>query len=271
MAIRFYKPHPALRPYIKHFGHIYICSSPPKEVMTVDFFPNGFSSLIVNLNVDRNIKDLSDGQNYNTFFKFSGQFDAHRHLSCAELNLVFITFSPLGAFQLLGMPQNCFLNVKVEMEDIFPKSASLFRRIEDAGENTSEVIQLLENWLLCRCFAAGQVNSDRVAVALKIIKETSGNLPINKLCQEAGMSISTLEEHFKEKVGITPKMFSRIERFNQCLQYIRHHDDVSWASVAYHFNYFDQMHFIREFKKFYGYTPANTAGSKLNVSRLLHS
>lgn len=58
-----------------------------------------------------------------------------------------------------------------------------------------------------------------------------------------------MEDHFKQKLGLTPKMYLRIIRFNNCFKHIELESGKkkSWAEIAYQFNYFDQMHFIRDF------------------------
>src|SRR5215510_6018027 len=62
---------------------------------------------------------------------------------------------------------------------------------------------------------------------------------------------------FKAEVGITPKLFSRIQRFQQTRTFIQHNPSINWADLAVDFGYFDQSHFIREFLEFSGLSPTD--------------
>ncbi|MEO6286857.1 MAG: helix-turn-helix domain-containing protein [Dyadobacter sp.] len=70
-----------------------------------------------------------------------------------------------------------------------------------------------------------------------------------------GMSERQLERQFKSKIGVSPKTFLRITRFEKALDIIKSPTFSSLTEVAYQLNYSDQSHFIREFKSFSGYTP----------------
>jgi AraC-like DNA-binding protein len=271
MAIRFYKPHPALQPYVQNLGYVHLVPQQSEEFIDIDFFPHGFPALILNLNPAQDIYDYALQKEFRTFFRFSGQFDSHRSYRCRTAHFVFINFTPFGAYFLLGVPQGHFLNSKVEVEDVFPKMKPFCTQLEDLGGNSRELLHLLQHWLLEQLGTVKSNNIKRVEYVVGLIKKGSGNMPIRNVCRDAGMSITSLEDHFKEKVGLSPKMFSRIERFNQCLHYINKKQDSSWSSIAQEFDYFDQMHFIREFKKFYGYTPAKIGSSEWNMSKLLTS
>ena len=71
------------------------------------------------------------------------------------------------------------------------------------------------------------------------------------------------ERLFNELVGINPKEYARIVRFQKSLKLLQHYSDVNQAQLAYQCGYADQSHFIREFKQFSGYTPL----SLLNVCK----
>ena len=60
---------------------------------------------------------------------------------------------------------------------------------------------------------------------------------------------------FKEHVGVTPKVFLKIIRFQKALQEIETHKTVNWTSIAFESGYYDQAHFINDFKEFSGFTP----------------
>lgn len=77
------------------------------------------------------------------------------------------------------------------------------------------------------------------------------------MCTEEGFSNSALERNFMEFVGIGPKQYHRIGRFNNLLKNIRCQKQFRhWTEIAHRFVYYDQAHFIKDFKLFYGKTPS---------------
>jgi AraC-like DNA-binding protein len=83
----------------------------------------------------------------------------------------------------------------------------------------------------------------------------AGNCSIEKIACRANMSIKTFERKFTEQVGISPKLFSRILRFNSAVALKLSDPHRSWTDIAHHCGYYDQMHFIKECKLFAGATP----------------
>lgn len=268
MSVRFYKPHPALRPYVQNLGYINLSPGLDGDA-NFDFFPHGFSGLILNLAPDRMIYDAVQDCELKTFFRFSGQFDSHRTYRCRTAHFVFINFTPYGAYFLLGLPQDEFRNSKIEMEDIFPKLKAFCTLLEDLGSNADVILRVLQSWLLQKARSVTSTSCGTMEYAISRIRQGSGTASVRNLCSDVAMSITSLEDHFKEKIGLTPKMYSRIERFNQCLRFIQTRPEMSWCDIAQEFGYFDQNHFIREFKRFYGYTPSLMQSSEWNMSRLI--
>ncbi len=269
MPIRFYKPHGALAPYIKNYGHVFLSPDNNNDLTKIDFFPHGFSALIYNLNQQEHI---SNGvEDIKICFRFSGQFDIHTGYHCKSANFVFMNFKPFGAYYLLGIPQQELLNSKIEIRDIFPNTQTLYHQLEDAEDDVSQIICLLENWLLDRLADTKYTDTNRYEFATSFIMKNQGSLPVQQLYGQLGMSATRMEHHFNEKIGLSPKKFSRIVRFNECMRFLANCNDenINWTSVACQFGYFDQMHFIREFKQFCGYSPTKFELSRWNMSKLL--
>jgi len=82
-----------------------------------------------------------------------------------------------------------------------------------------------------------------------------GTASIGELCRQAKISERSLERFFRHHVGLTPKYFSRIIRFSNIFKLIEK-GDPSWVDVAYLTGYYDQSHFIRDFKAFTGEEPS---------------
>ena len=83
----------------------------------------------------------------------------------------------------------------------------------------------------------------------------NGNVPIEKIASLACLSLRQFERVCKERVGFSPKLFSRLIRFSSAYRMRENFPLLSWTSIAYDCGYFDQMHLIRDFKEFTGVAP----------------
>ena len=80
-------------------------------------------------------------------------------------------------------------------------------------------------------------------------------LSLQKIQQELNISERTLERFFKQHIGISPKLYARISRFQSALENIRDPQFYKLTDISYQADYFDQSHFIRDFKEFAGASP----------------
>ena len=92
--------------------------------------------------------------------------------------------------------------------------------------------------------------------ACTLIEANHGSLPIGQLAQKLWLSKRVLEYEFQEQVGLPPKLYSRITRFNSVMTGIKNKKITDWQDLASKYNYFDQAHFINEFKRFSGSSPS---------------
>jgi AraC-like DNA-binding protein len=78
---------------------------------------------------------------------------------------------------------------------------------------------------------------------------------VSDVSGEIGLSPRRFIEVFKQQVGLTPKLFCRVRRFQRVLRRIYRREEVEWADLALSCGYFDQAHFIHDFKAFSGINP----------------
>jgi len=122
--------------------------------------------------------------------------------------------------------------------------------------SASHQIELLSDYLTTHAGSHrhGQIDSSIHAVLSEIIR-SRGNLSLPDLQTRLGLSERTLERKFQQQVGISPKLFARISRFQASLQQLRTRGDAKLSDIAYDNGYTDQSYFIRSFKEFTGLSP----------------
>lgn len=111
-----------------------------------------------------------------------------------------------------------------------------------------------ENYLLKK-FQHKLIVNPFIDFAVKKIIEMPNQMSIEHISNKVGYSQKHLIKLFKDKVGLTPKAFLKVIRFQKAIQEIAAAKQVSWTSIAYDSGFYDQAHFINDFKSFSGYTP----------------
>jgi transcriptional regulator GlxA family with amidase domain len=86
--------------------------------------------------------------------------------------------------------------------------------------------------------------------------QKDGMIPIERLQKMAGISERQLERQFQTQVGLTPKFFSRLLRFQKVFKAVMQNRNLGWSFIASECGYYDQAHFIHDFKSFSGQNPS---------------
>lgn len=249
------KPHPLLQPYVQAYTWSIIGNA--DEYYTLGLSPVGYGAINFFLGEVPFCKNFKNSNSYPGKFCFTGQLTRFLEFLASPVSVVFVLFKPYGAYKLLGIPQYLFVNDSVPIEDFLAKnSIEICSKLKDKQYEPLEAIGLLEHWLLNQLKGSDKTDVQRISNTCEEINKFSGTLPINELYRKVGMSKSSLEHYFKEQVGVSPKKFSSILRFNKVLNYLQQSAHIDWQFLVEKGNYFDQPHFIHEFKKFYGCTPA---------------
>lgn len=122
------------------------------------------------------------------------------------------------------------------------------------GKNTRGRIQLLEAFIWNRLRQMDE-RGDQFDKLLHYLRANAGTVPITELASEANMSIRTLQRRMTERIGLGPKSYSKILRFNYAMSMINHHPEMDWHDILFKCGYYDQMHFIKDFKQYTGQSP----------------
>lgn len=101
--------------------------------------------------------------------------------------------------------------------------------------------------------------------AVDLIFAHKGMIAVTDMVERIGIGERQLERLFKKYVGLSPKFFARIVRFSTIFQLIQQ-EDPGWAGLAYESGFYDQSHFIRNFKAFTGEDPSSYGFDEKNMA-----
>lgn len=178
-----------------------------------------------------------------------------------------VHFKPGGAFPFLNLPADELRNRHVALEDLWGRSATNeVRERLLAARSLNERYRIVEDLLFRIAFKPLESSSQNGAVnyALERFIFASGMQKIAAVTDEIGLSQRRFIEVFKQKVGMPPKAFCRVMRFQQAIKKIARGpaaSEIDWADLALDCGYFDQAHFVHDFRNFAGITPTEYAAS----------
>lgn len=170
-------------------------------------------------------------------------------------------FLPGGAYAVLAQPV-CALNGRVvELDLIWGRAAHDLREQLHEAPSVDERFALLDRALLAR--AAGRTAQDRaLAAAVGRLAHCAEPVSIRGLAAEVGISQRRLVGLFDERVGLKPKMLARVFRFQRVLRRLQHEPFPVWSTIAADAGYFDQAHFVHEFRELSGLRPTDYLRAK---------
>ncbi len=164
-------------------------------------------------------------------------------------------------YRMIRLPMSEFTVDFSDAEIFFGTEVrSVRERLMEAG-SPSKMINAVEEFLLRRLIPTRAVNSlDLVA---DTVLSDPASFSLDLMAAQACLSTKQFYRKFVERIGITPKYFSMLCRFNHASRYKLDHPRVSWSSIALEYSYTDYHHMEKEFKKFLGVTPAEWINAEL--------
>lgn len=228
-------------------------ASAPRERV----FPNGTIELIVQLD-DRYLDVVEAGTTITPAICVTGMYSQVLVVEAPRrrCRVIGVRFHPSGAWAVLGHPLAELADLTANLEDLIGRAAvELAEQCHDAGSGTERVRRVaawLERRLLCAT-ATRRVNTAASWVAACIAR-SGGNAVIGTLQGKAGLTGARLSSVFRQQVGVTPKRYARIVRFDRALAMLNR-PGASLTRVALDAGYYDQPHMNAEFREMAGLTP----------------
>ncbi len=242
-------PHSSLQPYIKYFA-----VSENETAQEYKVFP--VTSLVIGFQYKGKLATIKNNkENKLTSAGISGMADGYTIFkNSANIGTILVYFTETGFTHFASHPANELFNLSISLDDVFDKaSVTVVEEKLSAANTDQQRIKIVERFLLSQL---KDIKADKLIIeAVKLIYESKGAIRIKELNQKLFISQSPFEKRFRKIVGTTPKKFASIVRFNTVLNQLN--GTKSLTDICYENNFFDQAHFIKDFKQFTGETPEN--------------
>lgn len=166
-----------------------------------------------------------------------------------------VRFFPYGFANFVSEPISSLANKETPIHQLFGAESTddLEQKIIKA-EHTQQRINLIEKFLLDR-FSDEKTINKIVKNTLDSLLATNGSASINSILKENLSKQRQLERNFKKQIGVSPKQLGKVIRLQAALKMLLDENPESLTNVAYKSDYFDQAHFIKDFKKYTGINP----------------
>jgi AraC-like DNA-binding protein len=168
--------------------------------------------------------------------------------------IVVALFRPTGAAAMFDMPLHELFGATLRLDTVLARHevALLSERIAEAGDGAARVA-VLDDHIADRIARRGPADS-LVERAVEVLARSRGTTRIGALADELDLGRDALEKRFRRVVGGSPKQLASLLRVKRAIELGR--AGTSWSTVAVRAGYFDQSHFIREFRAIAGESPA---------------
>jgi AraC-like DNA-binding protein len=221
--------------------------------------PDGSMELVINLHEDT-IR-VYDREHADQVQSFSGCVLGGTHSQFSVLDSATFTstvgahFKPGGAFPFLGMPATELSDQVIDLSALWGRAAVDLREQLLESKTTETRFHILEQTLL-KHTGAFTSHHPSVIFALAEFQADSEQHSISEVTAQLSLSPKRFIKLFRETVGLTPKLYCRILRFQKALYLINKGQQIEWADIAAFCGYYDQAHFIHDFQAFSGLTPS---------------
>jgi AraC-like DNA-binding protein len=246
-------PSPALAPFVASLWHYEDAGELAHARERI--LPDGTMQLLVNLHEDElrsyHGADLAH-ERRTRGATIAGIHAGHFAIDTAEQrSIVGISFRPGGAFPFFAPPADALRETDVELDQVWGREGALLRERLLEQPTPAARLAALEATLLAR--AVRPLTPDP---ALQIaIAALERDVPVATVGERLGLSPRRLIAAFTAQVGMTPKRFARVRRFQRVLTTLATEHPAPWAELALQCGYFDQAHLIHEFRSFSGLHP----------------
>jgi AraC-like DNA-binding protein len=254
MNFQFAQPSEKLRPFIRQYWALET-EMKSGEHYFQRIIPSGLPEMI--LYFDHKPEAVSGNRYFEDHFLLSApQSDFYDIRISQNLNLFSVIFQPQGLHRFFKIPVNELFNIAVPLQYLDKGLSAELRARISGRESFFKKIEIVEDCLV-KLLKHHQKDYDfeRISGIVGLIRKTRGNVRVEQLASFACLGKKQFERTFSSHIGMTPKNYLKTIRMQAAIYSKSKREPVSLTELAFESGYYDQSHFIHDFKTMTGYTP----------------
>lgn len=243
------RPSTNLLPFVEWFWTTQSDDPSPKEQKII---PDGLPEMVIHFGDPYRIR-LKDRWQKQSMAVLSGQLRQFCLLqNTGRTDILGITFTPAGLTRLFDLNMRLYCDRVVALSSVPGPWSQLVDSLhkKNPGARVPEADTFLQQ------FIQRAHPEHPVEQCLQVMRRDHGATRVLDVCDQVGITERQLQRLFQKYVGLSPKYYARILRFSYIFHLVKE-GKTSWADIVYLSGYYDQSHFIRDFKKFTGEDPTS--------------
>lgn len=247
--------HPVLKNYIKFFWELRIDHIQLNHIL----IPQRNINLRFNLSETPQLLCLNGNEHLleNTYFSGLQDHFTNAHLKLAgEVHMLGVCFFPEGFYPFIKIPLSEFKNQLLGAAEVgYTMVTTIVERLKEAPDVEAR-LDILENELI-RLLLIKDNTTGEFQQIFRALKEIENSWQLADFCKQNNIGLRKLERMYNKFIGVSANTYGTLNRFHNSLNQLLYKDYSKLSDLAYDQGYFDQVHFIKEFKRFAGNTPKN--------------
>ena len=254
MNYQTYKPHKALESIVKFYWTLKVPFDPENQKQKI--VPDGCIEMTFNFGdkIKRYISETDFILHPNAMImgQRTKSFDI---LPAGNVDTFAICFYPIGFANFVKMPLENLVDKETPIAKLFGQTeANELEQQMIQAIDTQQRINIIETFFL-KILNEKNTISNIVKSTVDFLLKTNGTTPINDILIDDISKRRQLERHFRKQIGVSPKQLSKAIRLQATLNMLLNKKTETLTDIAYESDYFDQNHFIKDFKDLVGVTP----------------
>ncbi len=226
--------------------------------------PDGYPEMIFHYKDPYHINITGQWEQQDNYL-IAGQIRNYFYLKNSDESGMFaIKFQPTALSLLFGIKMNTIADTVIPVNTKHYKFLQSLIDIAISPYSFEEKIRKVENWFK-KFLSKKPIAISHYEKAIATILNQNGQMHLEEFNEQNALSNRGLERYFKKHVGLTPKFFIRIVRFSYIFKLVQN-TEFNWSDIAYLAGFYDQSHFIKNFKEFTGENPSNYGFDDKNMA-----
>jgi AraC-like DNA-binding protein len=238
-----------------------------KTIRKEKIIPDGYLEMVFHYkepyksNINGSWRDKRDK------YVIAGQISNHFYLENIGYTGMFgIKFQPWAFRTLFNIDMKSITDDNIQIPDNIMKEIKPLNSILDKKLAFETKVAESEKWLT-DLLQTNKATVKKGESAAKMMLETNGALGLTEIKDKTNISERALQRYFKEYIGLSPKFYCRIIRFSHIFK-LASSENPNWTDIALQAGFYDQAHFIKDFKEFTGEEPSKYGFDESNAANL---